>query len=197
MTGRCKHPTFKNWKNYGGRGITVCERWAGPEGFACFIEDMGRRPSPKHSLDRIDNNGNYTPLNCRWATAKQQGNNRRTNRLLTLDGKTKSITEWADERGVGRYLIWHRLQRGWSVRNAITTPPRLRVHPDLTAGDLYGKWTVLGRAKNSPSGAHMYRCQCECGRECIVGKTQLENSLSTQCRSCGLREAWRTRKERA
>lgn len=81
MKQRCSDPTCSNWENYGGRWIKVCERWAND--FPAFLADMGPRPSPKHSIDRIDNNGNYEPGNCRWATSVQQNNNRRPPRLRT------------------------------------------------------------------------------------------------------------------
>jgi hypothetical protein len=89
------------YKNYGGRGIAVCDRWrfgeSGKSGFACFLADMGPKPSPKHQLDRIDNDGNYELANCRWATRFEQQNNKRTNHFITIRNRTMSIADWARE----------------------------------------------------------------------------------------------------
>ena len=77
MKNRCSNPNNKKWKHYGGRGIKVCDRWLGEDGFKNFIKDMGNKPTPKHTLDRIDNQKGYSPENCRWATYKQNNDNRR------------------------------------------------------------------------------------------------------------------------
>ena len=96
LIGRCTNLNNKAWSNYGGRGIKVCDRWLGENGFVNFLNDMGERPSPKHSIDRIDVNGNYEPSNCRWATVKEQCNNRRTNIKITYNNETKTLSEWCE-----------------------------------------------------------------------------------------------------
>jgi hypothetical protein len=111
IKSRCLNPKVPEFKHYGGRGITICSRWR--ESFEAFLEDMGRRPSPKHSIDRFpDNDGNYEPGNCRWATAKQQCNNMRSNRKITIGGETRNMTQWAESIGVTREVIHKRLRRG-------------------------------------------------------------------------------------
>lgn len=110
MIARCACPTADTYRLYGGRGIRVCDRWSGEDGFENFLTDMGERPSSAHSLDRYPNNdGNYEPDNCRWATVKQQGRNRRTNRLLTHDGETLCLADWADRAGMEHATLARRL----------------------------------------------------------------------------------------
>jgi len=94
MKMRCLNFNNKGYKNYGGRGIKVCKRWK--DSFKNFFEDMGERPSKYHSIDRIDNNGNYEPNNCRWATNLEQGRNKRKLRLVTINGQTKCLAEWVE-----------------------------------------------------------------------------------------------------
>lgn len=124
MNQRCNNKNQKAYKNYGGRGITICKRWAGQDGFLNFIEDMGERPTPQHTLDRINNNGNYEPSNCRWATRTEQNRNKRDNKLLTYNGVTKTASEWGIELGSDINLINSRLRYGWSVGDAVSEPPR-------------------------------------------------------------------------
>lgn len=121
MKVRCRNPKSKGYRRYGARGITVCERWLS---FDVFFTDMGKRPSPKHQLDRIDNDGPYSPENCRWATPQQQGRNRSTNRLITFNGETLTATEWGERRGLARGTIAKRLRAGWSLERALLEPNR-------------------------------------------------------------------------
>ena len=119
MKGRCERETDPSWSQYGSRGIEVCKRWS--NSFEAFLADMGERP-PGTSLDRIDYDGNYTPENCRWATASQQNRNTRHNRILEHDGLSLCVSEWAEKTGLPYNTISRRLRRGWSVEKALSTP---------------------------------------------------------------------------
>lgn len=120
MLDRCGNQQNKAWKNYGGRGISVCDRW---KSFESFFADMGKRPSAKHSIDRIKNEGNYEPSNCHWATNREQLNNRRGNRHIEWQGKTKTIAEWAVFLGIKDNVLRQRLDDyGWPVNRAFTEP---------------------------------------------------------------------------
>jgi hypothetical protein len=124
---RCFNKKDAAYVHYGGRGITMCGRWLGPLGFQNFLEDVGRRPSPKYSLDRYpDMNGNYEPSNVRWATDFQQARNKRNNLLLTFENRTQCLSAWAEELKMSRVTIGHRLMKGMSVEDALTTPLDLR-----------------------------------------------------------------------
>lgn len=124
MKNRCLAPTSHAYSKYGGRGITVCVRWRGS--FAAFLEDMGPSPSPGHSIDRIDNDGDYCPENCRWATKKEQARNRTRSRFLTCRGETKTIAEWSEIGGVHPSTIAMRLKLEWTDEDAVFAPIRSR-----------------------------------------------------------------------
>lgn len=116
MKQRCLNPQDEHYPNYGGRGITVCDRWR--NSFENFLADMGERPSKQHSIERKDNNGNYEPDNCKWATATEQSNNRRSSRLLTYNGKTQSLALWCRELHLRRDSVNYSLKLGRSVADA-------------------------------------------------------------------------------
>ncbi len=126
MLDRCYNPRYKQYHLYGGRGIKVCLEWRND--FAVFLADMGRRPSPKHSIDRYpDQNGDYEPGNCRWATWIQQNRNRRNNHQITFREKTMCLTEWAQEIGIPVETLSGRINiRGWTTERALTTPAKHR-----------------------------------------------------------------------
>src|ERR1051325_1987407 len=108
---RCQNPKNPAYPNYGGAGITVCERW---QVFENFLADMGERASELYSIDRIDNSGNYEPGNCRWATKKQQQRNRQGNHFITAFGETCTIAEWAERSQLAFSTISNRLRTGWA-----------------------------------------------------------------------------------
>ena len=118
MRERCNNPKARSYKHYGARGIRVCDRWSN---FELFLEDMGERP-PKHSIERMDNNGNYEPSNCRWATALEQASNTTRTRLLTAYGRTMTQAAWARELGTDSSVLIGRLRLGWSEEKTCTTP---------------------------------------------------------------------------
>jgi len=132
MMQRCLDENSSNFERYGGRGIKVCKRWLT---FKNFLEDMGERPSKEFSLERKRNEGNYVPSNCRWATAQEQAQNRRSSKMLTHAGKTQCVSAWAAESGVPYYTLCARISRyGWSVERALFTPIRkMRAKQMLTA----------------------------------------------------------------
>lgn len=115
MLQRCTNPKQKGFHRYGGRGITVCDRWCS---FENFLADMGEPPQGT-SLDRINNDGNYEPSNCRWATAEEQANNRRNNRILTMDGRSLTVSQWSRLLKIGEGGIRHRLRSGMSDAQAL------------------------------------------------------------------------------
>lgn len=123
MRRRCDHPDAVGYENYGARGITVCERW---RQFAPFLADMGPRPSEAHTLERIDNNGSYSPENCRWATRFEQSRNKRTNVWLTLNGRTQIMQDWSRELGIPETTILYRRRRGLSDEECLSTNYRRR-----------------------------------------------------------------------
>jgi hypothetical protein len=124
MKARCHIPSSSGFANYGGRGIYVCDRWR--HDYEAFLVDVGRKPSADHSLDRVDNDGPYAPGNVRWATRSEQGQNRRTNALVTAFGRTQCIEAWAAETGLKDCTIWRRLWRGWDPERALSQPSRRR-----------------------------------------------------------------------
>jgi hypothetical protein len=119
MRARCLNPDNDAYRNYGGRGITIAPEW---DDFRAFLRDMGPKPSPKHQLDRIDNSKGYNKDNCRWTSATENLNNKRTNRSLTFNGKTQTVAQWAAEAGMNYRTLNNRINRGWPVERALTEP---------------------------------------------------------------------------
>ena len=121
MVERCHNPSIPNFHRYGGRGITVCDRWRND--FAAFLADVGPRPSPAHSIDRVDNDRGYEPDNVRWATRMEQAKNTRTNVWITAFGETLHAAEWARRFSLHCKTIIRRLDRGWTPERALAQTP--------------------------------------------------------------------------
>lgn len=121
MLTRCRNVNNEAYKDYGGRGIKVCESWE--NSFQTFLNDMGLRPSVKHTLDRIDNDGDYCKINCEWRTKKQQANNRRSNVIIEYKGRSQNLKQWTEELGL-KYKHTHKriFVFGWSVEKAFEMP---------------------------------------------------------------------------
>lgn len=119
MIARCENPKKTCFERYGGRGISVHPRWR--HSFEAFLEDVGPRPTPAHSLERIDNDRGYEPGNVTWATIKEQSRNKRTNRRVTFQGKTACLAEWAEVTGLSIGRLHKRLAAGWSVERTLTS----------------------------------------------------------------------------
>lgn len=124
IISRCFNPNVYSYTDYGSRGITVCERWR--NSFEAFYDDVSKLPhfgEKGYSLDRIDNNGNYEPNNVRWATKKEQNNNTRNNHYITYNGKTQTISQWADEYNIGYRKLLERINKlHWNIERALNTP---------------------------------------------------------------------------
>ena len=116
MQDRCN-----NHHDYAGRGITVCDRWRAS--FANFLSDMGPRPTG-HSIERVNNDGNYEPSNCKWATRHEQARNTRRSRYVEVDGKRMVVVDWAKHTGIDVGLIYQRISDGWTEEEAVSTPAR-------------------------------------------------------------------------
>jgi hypothetical protein len=180
---RCCDPKRRDYRWYGGRGIRVCDRWL--NSFEAFLADMGPAPSPEHSIDRINNDGNYEPGNCRWATRKEQWRNRSDNHRVAWNGEEKTIEEWAETLGIGYYALYSRLVKSnWPVELAFTTPVKSgqKVQPCNRKGEHRVPWCNW-RCRRShvpsvpdvcpscqaPTGGQLFCPQCRicfvCGRK--------------------------------
>jgi hypothetical protein len=126
MISRCNEPKKNSYPRYGGRGIKVCDQWQGPNGYLNFLYDMGRKPDPKMQIDRKDNNGNYEPSNCRWATRKEQNRNSRNNHLIIFNGETQPLCVWAERFKISAKMLSWRIENGWPIETAIKTPKLIK-----------------------------------------------------------------------
>lgn len=134
MRQRCYYRKHVRWGCYGGRGIAVCDDWMKFESFWKWAECNGYQDDL--TLDRIDNDGNYEPSNCRWVTAKEQNNNSRNCRFIEFRGQIKTLRQWADDLGIGRSRLSYRINNGWTVEEALLLPPYVRRRDAIKRGHL-------------------------------------------------------------
>lgn len=120
MRNRCLNPNDPQYQDYGGRGIGIAAAWV--DSFDAFLKDMGTRPSLEYTIDRLDNDANYSPGNCRWATWNEQHRNKRTNHRVTINGRTQILTDWCREYGIAESTVCARIARGMTPVDAITVP---------------------------------------------------------------------------
>ena len=186
MKGRCYNKNDQDFKYYGGRGISVCKSWR--NSFTNFITDMGRRPSPAHSIDRIDNDGNYEPNNCRWATAAVQANNRRNSRILTFDGKSLNVKQWAKTTEISYYEILRRLNEGWPVEQALYAPkvskvPKVREFKidNTMIGKRFNKLVVLEFSHRDCKSLKYWKTICDCGKIKVIRQNHLRGGSIKSC----------------
>lgn len=151
MKSRCNCSNSTSYRNYGGRGIKICERW---NDFLCFYADMGD-PPPGTSLDRIDNARDYDPGNCKWSTPKEQSNNRRGNFLVTYMDRTQTVTQWAEEYGLSGAVLKGRLKLDWPMEKALTKPKRENTPKASKGEDCEAHWKLCTFCKEYDDPANM------------------------------------------
>lgn len=164
---RCNNPSNIAWKNYGARGISICDRWLS---FECFVSDMGERP-PKHSIERIDNDGNYEPSNCKWATKREQQRNQRVTRIAVIEGRSYKAVELADLCGLKIDTIIERAAKGLSLSEVLD--PRRRI---FASGLALG-----GMASGAKKQA---KTHCAKGHEFTEKNTKITKQGWRACRRC-------------
>ena len=183
MMQRCYRTKNDNYKNYGGRSISVCDRWR--QSFWLFVEDMGDKP-PKHTLDRIDNNGNYEPSNCKWSTRREQNRNTTRAVIVEIDGKKMTLADACDLYGVRLSVADKRLRRGMSIDKVLSPDPI----PCPNILD-YQKVGTMAAAKKARE-----RTTCKRGHEFSEANTYLAKNGSRSCKICRLALARKSKDKR-
>lgn len=180
MKNRCNRPATRYYENYGGRGIKVCDRWM--HSVVNFIDDMGLRPTSTHSIERIDNDGNYEPSNCRWATAAEQASNKRSNRYITVNGRRMTLAEAARQKGIKRGTFATRIYRGGlSPYEALTYSKPPSINPSGMKGVYFlqssRKWLAQVRVDGKTRHVGVYQSAEE-------ARSGRDEYLRNQVRSC-------------
>lgn len=181
---RCYNPHSKSYKRYGGRGIKMCQEWL--NNYAAFEEwALTHGFQDGLAIDRIDNDGDYSPENCRFVTLKENNQKRRTTRYYTIDGVTKNLQQWCDEYGMCRGTVHDRLEKGWSIKDALSQPIKANIrNREELLGHRFGRLVVIVYAgddcimKNNNS---RWICQCDCGNTVIVDTGKLKSGHTKSC----------------
>lgn len=198
MLSRCRNKNEPNYVNYGGRGITVCERWYE---FENFYEDMGELPFYDAQIDRIDNDKGYCKENCRWVSAKENCRNRRTTKRYKTENENLVQQELIEKIGwTKNQFRWFRDRYGISwilegFKNG-TLPERTNKEIDRhdIIGSKFGEWDVIKFESYLKKDGHLYLCKCKCGDERLIPRNNLIRGKTTQCRSCSAKSQWEKRK---
>jgi hypothetical protein len=169
MITRCENPHVPSYKRYGGRGIKVCDRWK--ESFSNFLQDMGKKPTPKHSIERIDNNGNYEPGNCKWATTKEQSLNRSSNCMVLYKEESKPLQEWIDILNLPSILTRNRIDNGWTPERAFETPMFRSSKTVLKVDQFTLEGVFIKQWQSTKEISKYYKVHKSCITDCINGKT--------------------------
>lgn len=182
MKDRCCNPKDKRYERYGGRGITICDEWLND--YSAFERwALSNGYSDDLTIDRIDNDGNYEPNNCRFVTVKENNNNRSSNRRFTYNGKTQTLVQWCEEYNMNYGTVICRLRAGWAFPEALLTPPIKRDKTSLI-GKRFGRLVVLAYAGDEYIGSDnnsRWICKCDCGNTAIVGQSKLKSGHTQSC----------------
>lgn len=179
MKNRCYNESSNRYYLYGGRGITVCPQWL--HSFSTFIKDIGERPSPRHTIEREDSNGNYCPENCRWATYAEQNRNVSRNVLFEFDGRTMCARDWDIAYGHRPDTVARRVKRGWSIEKAITTSderPQFLIDMENRRFGRVVAESFAGKIK----GRNWWNCRCDCGEMHLMRVDVLLRGTQPNCK---------------
>lgn len=179
MKERCYDPNNRRYDDWGGRGIKICDEWMkDPKRFIQWSIENGYQDGL--TIDRIDNDGDYCPENCRWVTRLENNQNRRSSRLFTYNSKTQNLQQWCDEFSVSRSMVHRRLQLGWDFEKALLTPKKERDRESII-GERFGKLTVLEFVGKDKFRQSLFKCQCDCGNFVVVNSNKLKSNHTTSC----------------
>ena len=183
MKERCYDPNDKRYHRYGGRGITICDEWLNDYyAFEKWAIENGY--SDELTIDRVDNDGNYCPENCKWVTIAENNQHRGTSRFFTYNGKTQNLAQWCEEYGLNYHTVLCRLRRGWDFERAITEPLIKGRNREELIGKRFGRLVVLEYAGDEYIGKDnnsRYVCLCDCGNKVIVGANKLKSGHTQSC----------------